>query len=139
MPNRWRLMKRILVIDDEPLLLDLLSHLLSRIGYQVDRAVNGREAAGKLKEGDYDLLFLDIKMPFMNGKDFYLKIKEFAPHLAKRVIFLTADLASKETFDFIQESGNLQLQKPFTIKEVKSLLETFFKAPDPTGQPQKRS
>lgn len=131
-------MKKILVIDDEPLLLDLLSHLLSRIGYQVDRAVNGREAAGKLKEGDYDLLFLDIKMPFMNGKDFYLKIKEYAPHLAKRVIFLTADLASKETFDFIQESGNLQLQKPFTIKEVKNLLETFFKAPDPSGQPQQK-
>lgn len=120
-------MKKILVIDDEPLLLDLLTHLLSRIGYQADRAIDGREAAGKLKDGEYDLIFLDIKMPFINGKDFYQKIKTYAPHLAKRVVFLTADIASKETFEFIQGTGNLQLQKPFTIKEAKTLLENFFK------------
>lgn len=121
-------MKKILVIDDEPLLLDLLTHLLSRIGYQVDRAVDGHEASGKLKEGAYDLIFLDIKMPLMNGKEFYFKIKEYAPDLAKRVVFLTADIASQETFHFIQATGNLQLQKPFTIKEVKNLLEKFFQA-----------
>lgn len=119
-------MKKILIIDDEPLLLDLLTHLLSRIGYKVDRAVDGREASGKLKDGEYDLIFLDIKMPFMNGKEFYGKIKEFVPHLSKRVVFLTADIASQETFHFIRDTGNLQLQKPFTIQEVKNLLEKFF-------------
>jgi CheY-like chemotaxis protein len=119
-------MKKILVIDDEPLLLDLLTHLLSFIGYKVDRALDGHEGAGKLKDEEYDLIFLDIKMPFMNGIEFYCKIKQSFPHLAKRVVFLTGDVASKETFHFIQETENLNLQKPFTIKEVKNLLERFF-------------
>jgi CheY-like chemotaxis protein len=118
--------KRILVIDDEQLLLDLLTHLLSMIGYEVEQALDSREASGKLKDQQYDLIFLDMKMPFMDGKEFYLKVKEKFPILAKRIVFLTGDVANQQTISFIKETGNGHLQKPFTIQEVKSLLENFF-------------
>lgn len=118
--------KRILIIDDEQLLLDLLMHLLSMIGYQVDQALDSREAAGKLKDRQYDAIFLDMKMPLMDGKEFYLKIKERFPELARRVVFVTGDVANQQTLSFIEETGNLHLRKPFTIKEVKELLEKFF-------------
>jgi DNA-binding response OmpR family regulator len=122
--------KRILIIDDEQLLLDLLTHLLSKLGYEADQALDSREAAGKLKDQKYDVIFLDMKMPLMNGKEFYVKVKERFPHLAKRIVFITGDVANPETISFLRETGNLFLQKPFTIKEVKGLLDRFFMIPN---------
>ncbi len=127
------MLKRILIIDDEPLLLDLLTHLLSKIGYQVDQASDSRDAAGKLKDQEYDAIFLDMKMPWMDGKEFYLKIKERFPDLAKRIVFVTGDVANPDTVSFLKETGNLFLQKPFTIKEVKMLLERFFMTTPPSS------
>jgi CheY-like chemotaxis protein len=127
--QKWRekdKTKRILVIDDEPLLIDLLTNLLTLLGYRVDSALNSREASGKLKDQKYDLIFLDMKMPLMDGKRFYMKIKEYIPTLAKRIVFLTGDVGNKETIDFISETQNLYLGKPFTIKEVRDLLSRFF-------------
>lgn len=118
--------KRILIIDDEQLLLDLLTHLLSQIGYEVDQALSGREAAGKLKDQEYDAIFLDIKMPQMDGKEFYLKVREQSPSLAGHIVFITGDVANSKTVSFIEGTGNLHLKKPFTIREVKELLEKLF-------------
>lgn len=122
--------KRILIIDDEQLLLDLLTHLLSKIGYEADQALDSGEAAGKLKDQKYDAVFLDMKMPLMDGKEFYLKVREHFPDVAKRIIFITGDVANPETLSFLRETGNLFIQKPFTIKEVKSLLDRFFINPN---------
>ena len=122
--------RKILVIDDEPLLIELLINLLSLLGYQVDSALNYQEASGKLKDQTYDLIFLDMKMPLMDGRRLYLKIKEYIPALAKRIVFLTGDAGNKKTFDFISETKNLYLGKPFTIKEVKDLLDRFFNTPE---------
>lgn len=121
--------KRILIIDDEQLLLDLLTHLLSKIGYEADQALDSREAAGKLKDQEYDAVFLDMKMPLMDGKEFYLKIQERFPDMAKRIVFITGDVANPETLSFLKETGAPFIQKPFTIKEVKSLLDRFFRTP----------
>ncbi len=121
---------RILIIDDEQLLLDLLTHLLTKIGYEADQALDSREAAGKLKDRKYDAVFLDMKMPLMDGKELYLKIQERFPDLAKRIIFITGDVANPETLSFLKETGNLFIQKPFTIKEVKNLLDRFFMSPN---------
>ena len=118
-------MKRALVIDDEQLLLDLLAHLLSQSGFDVDRAIDSAEAAGKLKEETYDVIFLDMKMPVMDGRAFYLKIREWFPEMAKRVIFITGDLASQDTLRFIEGTGNLHLEKPFAIRDFRALLEKF--------------
>lgn len=121
-------MKQILVVDDEQLLLDLVSHLLSKIGYHVDQAIDCREAAGKLKGKGYDAIFLDMKMPFMDGKGFYEKVQSHFPDMAKRIIFLTGDIANQSTTEFIQETGNLHLHKPFTIKEFMAVLDQLFQS-----------
>lgn len=117
--------RRILIVDDEPFILDLLTHLLSQFGYEVNQALGSREAAGKLKE--YDAIFLDMKMPLMGGKEFYLKITERFPLLARRIVFVTGDVANPQTISFIKGTGNFYLQKPFTIREVRDLLERLFK------------
>lgn len=121
-------MKRILVIDDEQLLLDLLSELLSKIGYEVDQALDCRKAAGLLKEGAYDAIFLDVKMPMMDGIGFYDKMRTHFPEIARRIIFLTGDVANQKTAEFLRKTGNPYLQKPFTIKEIKAVLHQFFES-----------
>jgi CheY-like chemotaxis protein len=118
--------KRLLIIDDEQLLLDLLEHLLVRLGYQVDPVLDVREAFHKLEEQNYDAIFLDMKMPLMGGKEFYSEISEKFPVLSGRIVFVTGDLANPVTASFIEETGNFYLQKPFTLKEVMDLLERFF-------------
>lgn len=118
--------KQILIIDDEQLLLDLLEHLLVRLGYQVDPVLDVGEAFYKLENYTYDAIFLDMRMPLMGGKEFYLKIGEKFPALSKRIVFVTGDLANPATASFIQETENLHLQKPFTLKEVEDLLVRFF-------------
>lgn len=134
-PPKGVMTKRILIIDDEQLLLDLLSHLLSKIGYETDQALDSREAAGKLKDQKYDAIFLDMKMPLMDGRDFYRKIRDSFPDLADRIVFITGDVANPETLSFLKETGNLFIQKPFTIKEVKNLLDRFFMKPSASSAP----
>lgn len=135
MPSKGIMAKRILIIDDEQLLLDLLTHLLSKIGYEADQALDSREAAGKLEDQKYDAIFLDMKMPLMDGKELYFKIQERFPDMAKRVVFITGDIANPETVSFLEETGNLFIQKPFTIKEVKNLLDGFFMNPNASSAP----
>jgi len=59
--------QRILIADDSPVALDLLSRLVDSRGYQVERAVHGLEAWKQLRDGDYDLLVTDVEMPEMDG------------------------------------------------------------------------
>lgn len=135
MPSKGIMAKRILIVDDEQLLLDLLTHLLSKIGYEADQVLDSREAASKLKDQKYDAIFLDMKMPLMDGKALYFKIQERFPDMAKRVVFITGDIANPETVSFLEETGNLFIQKPFTIKEVKNLLDGFFMNPSASSPP----
>ena len=118
--------KRILVIDDEPLIVDLLTHLLSRFDYQADQASHHQEALEKLSHIPFDAIFLDMRMPDIDGKEFYLQIRKRFPHLAERVVFVTGDIANPETMSFVRETGNLYLEKPFTMRSVKDLLEKYF-------------
>lgn len=118
--------KRILVIDDEPILIDLLTHLLVREGHQVDQAGSGLEGLKKVQDNPLDAIFVDIRMPDINGTDFYLKVKEKSIALAKRTVFVTGDIANSRTMDFLRETGNLYLVKPFQISSVKGILEKLF-------------
>lgn len=117
--------KRILVIDDEPLIVDLLTLLLSRFGYQVDQASGAQEALAQLDT--QDAVFVDIRMPGMDGEEFYERVKARFPAMVRRLIFVTGDLANPQTISFIHRTGNLYLEKPFTLKELRGLLEVFSK------------
>lgn len=123
-----RVNKKILVVDNEPLVLDIFIHLLPRFGYDADLAGSGLEAFEKLNAQEYDAILIDYTLADIGGEGFYRKVNETSPRLAKRIIFLTADVANPETRSFIQETGNRCLEKPFSIRSVKELLESFFGA-----------
>ena len=79
---------RILVVDDEPLITDLLAESLRRSGQEVDVAHSGLEGWQAIQANTYDIFLLDLRMPGMNGKELFGRLEEWRPNLAKRVIFL---------------------------------------------------
>ena len=77
--------KKILVVDDEELILLALEELLTPCGYEVSTASNGQDALGKVAKGKFDLLILDIIMPGMNGFDLCQKIREIEQQLGIKI------------------------------------------------------
>ena len=110
--------KHILVVDDEPDIRDLLKRYLELERYTVDLAQNGQEAWRKIQNVHYDCALLDLKMPGMDGIELYHLIQEIGESMANRVVFITGDTVSSRTRDFIAETGNPVVTKPFTLDEL---------------------
>lgn len=119
-------MKRMLVVENEMIILNFISDQLKRLGHTVTRTQSGVEALQKLKEEEYDGVFLDINLNDMSGKDLYQKVKESNETLSHRIVFITGDLRNPKTASFVVETGNLCLEKPFTLGELKDILKRFF-------------
>jgi len=113
---------RILVVDDEETIVELLMTLLEGVGHQVDIASNGRQALEKLRSADYDVIISDLKMPDMGGQKLYEALGEIKPHLQARMIFSTGDTVGSGTQSFFEKVGNPYLSKPFKLEEVEELV-----------------
>lgn len=114
--------RTVLVVDDEDLVTMLIGGILEGEGYDADFVSNGEEALVSIKSGGYSIIICDIKMPHMNGMEFYRRVKEMDAALAGRMLFMTGD-PSTETLDFINSTGNRLLSKPFKIDEFKEALK----------------
>ncbi len=114
--------KHLLVVDDETNIRDLVIRCLAKDHCTVDGAENGQEAWRKVREGIYDCVILDLKMPGMSGQQLYRTMKEFNPELAKKTIFITGDTVSPDTRDFVSVAGNPVLSKPFALEELRYLI-----------------
>jgi DNA-binding NtrC family response regulator len=125
-------MPRILVVDDAPSILMLLSALLTGEGYEVGTAKNGAEAVNLLKTESFDLMISDINMRPVNGVELLRKTRKAYPEMG--VIMLTA-YESMFTSDQAAENGAFAyVVKPF--KRAK-LLETVQRGLDRYGTPEK--
>ena len=109
---------RILVVDDEPAILDLMFEIFAGAGYSVDTASNGREAKRKVRKASYDAVVSDIRMPEMSGIRLYDEILSIRPELAGRVLFVTGDLIDPETAEFVQRVGARTIDKPLDIRQT---------------------
>ncbi len=113
---------RILVVDDEPVILDLIVDALGRDGHSVDTAANAREAIQKLERGAYDALVCDLKMPEMDGQTLFGIIQSRWPDMAARVIFASGDTIHPGTRQFILESGRPCVDKPFKLESLRGAI-----------------
>jgi signal transduction histidine kinase len=108
----------VLVVEDEAALATALIDALRDASYIVGRAANGEEALARLKERSFDLVICDLKMPRLDGKSFYRMLADASPDLARRVIFVTGDVAGTEAEIFLQETGCRWLAKPFRLADL---------------------
>jgi DNA-binding response OmpR family regulator len=118
--------KKVLVVEDEPSISQLAAEVLTDEGFEVDVAVNGKVAQemirNMVKEKPYELCLLDMKMPEMNGMELYEWMKVESPQLASGVIFTTGSVMQVEIMDFIEQSGQPYLPKPFTPTELRNIV-----------------
>ena len=108
----------ILIVEDETALASAVSDSLRDAGYLVDRAADGEEALGKIKQQAFDLVICDLKMPRLDGPSFHRTLAAVAPGLARRVIFVTGDVAGTDAETFLDGSGCRWLAKPFRLGEL---------------------
>ncbi len=108
----------VLVVEDEPALAAAVGEALMDAGFAVDRAGDGEEALRRVNAKTYDLIVCDLKMPRIDGRRFYQKLSASNPDVARRVIFVTGDVAGTEAERFLQESGCRWLAKPFRLGDL---------------------
>lgn len=109
---------RILLVDDEQDILDILSRTLEMAGYDVNLASNGRMALEMVAAREYDLIITNIRMPVMNGVAFYRMLCNSFPHMASRVILCTGDIAYLTTQPSPGNAGVPVILKPFQLRNV---------------------
>jgi signal transduction histidine kinase len=119
---------RILLIDDEASVIEILTRLLKRKAYQVDSAANGTAGLAALFKTRYHLILCDMRMPEMSGPEFYRQVAAKDPQLAQRILFTTGDMVNAETRQFLEETKAPYLAKPF---EMDDLLERVQQAIHP--------
>ena len=102
---------RILIVDDEFSVRNSLSAWFEDEGYTVDAASSGKEALAKLAESQWDIFFLDLKMPGMSGLELQKKIKEIQPD--STVIMITAYASVESAVEAMQTGAYDYLSKPF--------------------------
>ena len=113
-----RAMPRILVVDDEEIILDLSVDILTGRGYEVETASTGEIAREKIESGSYDLIIADIRMPGMiSGIDLFHWAKRYMPGLEEIIVFATGDIVADETQKFLSETKRPCLSKPFELSE----------------------
>ena len=128
--NGQRLMqpKSILVVDDEPGVVAVLTEVFSEDGYTVDAAANGQDALKKLQELAFDVIACDIRMPKMDGPTLYRVIERQEPHLLERLIFLTGDPLNPTTHTFLQQVATPVLEKTFGIRKIREAVRHILRA-----------
>jgi signal transduction histidine kinase/CheY-like chemotaxis protein len=108
----------VLVVEDEAALAAAVIEALRDAGYAVEHASDGEVGLKRVKAHAFDAVICDLKMPRLDGKAFYRMLAAVAPGLAKRVIFVTGDVAGTDAEAFLEESGCRWLAKPFRLADV---------------------
>jgi CheY-like chemotaxis protein len=113
---------RILIVDDNPDILMLVSKMATHLGYRPTIAENGVDALSYLTKGHFDLVITDYNMPFMDGYQLADHIKE--KHFGTKVIIMTGHSES-DVVDLLDGSGIVDglLLKPFSMNTMKTKIE----------------
>jgi two-component system NtrC family sensor kinase len=114
--------RRVLVIDDEDSILQMIREALAVSGYQVDVARDGETALQRLSESRYDLTLCDWKMPGLNGEQIYERVRATNPDMSRRMIFITGDVMNEKTQEFLRVRDSVCLSKPFTLAEFRAAI-----------------
>jgi DNA-binding response OmpR family regulator len=120
----------ILVIEDEPGVRAFLRRALERRGYRVVCAASGTQGLQMLEAESYLGVISDIRMPGgVNGADVHQWICHHRPEMRSRIIFITGDTASEETFSMLKLSGAPCVEKPFRASQLTGIVEQRFGKP----------
>jgi len=112
----------IMVVDDEPVLTDLIGRTLEGEGHTVTVVSKSTQVPDRPDLERFDLILMDIKMPDLNGIELYNLLPE---SVAAKVVFMTGDTANSSTKTLVEKTGNTILGKPFKLGELKQVVRQY--------------
>ncbi len=112
---------RVLVVDDEPMVLRTLARVLKR--HDVHTVGSGTEALACLAEESWDLVLCDLMMPGCTGMDVYDHLATTRPQLLDRMVFMTGGTFSERARCFLEEVPNTRLEKPFDLRRLRAVVQ----------------
>jgi len=115
--------KRILVVEDEPLIAGLLGDMLTADGHDVDAVNTGRAALDRLASQAYDLIVSDLRMPVLDGRGLYRELGARHPEMLRRILFVTGSALDPGNEEFLARTRVPWLAKPFTINDLHRLTQ----------------
>jgi len=110
---------RILVVEDEPSVAQLIVDVLREEGHQAEAVVDSQEGLSRLSRGQYDLVICDLRMPRLDGPAFYDALVRAGSPAQHHIIFITGDTLGPRTIEFLGQKGLPYLAKPFLVEELK--------------------
>lgn len=116
--------KRILVVDDEKLIVKGIRFSLEQDGMEVDCAYDGEEALQKIKDNEYDIILLDIMLPKLSGFEVCQQVREFS---SVPIVMLTAKGEDMDKILGLEYGADDYITKPFNILEVKARIKAIMR------------
>lgn len=113
--------RKILIVDDNPHMCNLLTDILEIFDYQGITAKDGEDALSHLRKESFDLVITDLRMPNLGGMDLLKSIKEENPSLP--VVIITAYGKSDTERDVLAAKADGYLAKPFKVNDIENLLK----------------
>ncbi|MCM8757788.1 MAG: response regulator [Candidatus Omnitrophica bacterium] len=117
--------KKILVVDDDLAVRDFLNRFLTMYGFKVKLVMSGQSAIEVLKEYDFDIVFLDIRMPYVDGIKTYQELINIKPNL--RFVLMSGYAVEDLIKDILNQDGVYFLKKPFDMEELNKVIEELVK------------
>lgn len=118
-------LERVLVVDDDPAILELFEIIVSRKGYHISTASDGLEALELLKKGKYNLIFLDVILPGKSGPELFRSIRELDPKAM--VVLVTGYPHHQQVMEAMEFGPVMLMRKPLGVKDIEAVLEIVFK------------
>ncbi|MGH9713952.1 MAG: ATP-binding protein [Candidatus Acidiferrales bacterium] len=110
---------RILVVEDENTVAQLIVDVLREEGHEVEATLDSQEGLTRLSRAHYDLVICDLRMPRLDGPAFYEALVAAGSSAQNRIIFITGDTLAPRTLEFLEPRGLPHLAKPFLVEELK--------------------
>ena len=119
---------RILVVDDESDILDLLQEVLGEEGFEVDTAPSAQAALDLIREHIYDAAILDFNLPDMDGVMLHRQIRQMDEELAANTVFTSGLVQSDDNLGYYSTFGGGFISKPFDVQDVLDALRALWSA-----------
>jgi CheY-like chemotaxis protein len=116
---------RVLIVDDERELLDAMCESLGALGHSIVGVTSAASALEQLDCASFDLILSDLRMPGMDGAEFYESACEMRPALRDRFVFMTGDSMTSRAMRFLDRVGSPHIDKPFDMESVRAMVAAF--------------
>jgi CheY-like chemotaxis protein len=122
-PRVWD--KRILIVDDQPIILNILKAILEDLAV-IETAEDGHKALSKVKGQYFDVIISDVSMPLLNGIEFYSQASKHDPDIGNRFLFYTGN-PTDEYLRFFSDNNLQHLSKPAPIEQIQKSIRDMLK------------